>query len=358
MRHKKISRREFIITGSVGTLAIATGLTFSHTTPVVSVVRIKNGRIASAVEEAIDLLGGIEEVLGTKQKIMLKPNLVSPDPRCTTKPEVIKSLAVMMKNAGREVCIGEGSAAAPGFNATEEGIYFTRDPEILDPMQQYVFDQLGYTALADSLDVPIVNLHTGEMVIIDVPDPLVYPQLTVHRMLHDIDLLCSVPMMKTHVLATVTLGMKNLIGLYPGKAYCTVRSRVHNDSAKKGSPGIAFEILDMVKACTPGLVVIDGSTAMEGNGPSDGELVDANLIIAGTNPLATDMVAAHIMGFDKSEVPTFVKAIESGMKPAAMNEIEVRGEVAENVQMAFVKPDIVPWTSVNSWYGAQEVSKS
>ena len=90
----------------------------------------------------------------------------------------------------------------------------------------------------------------------------------------------------------------------------------------------------------------------------NGELVDANLIIAGTNPLATDMVAAHIMGFDKSEVPTFVKAIESGMKPAAMNEIEVRGEVAENVQMAFVKPDLVPWTSVNSWFGAQEVSKS
>jgi uncharacterized protein (DUF362 family) len=358
MRNKTFNRREFIITGSVGTLAIASGLTFSQTTPVVSVVRIRNGRIDSAVEEAIDLLGGIREVLGTKQKIMLKPNLVSPDPRCTTKPEVIKTLALIMKNAGREVCIGEGSAAAPGFNVDEEGIYFTRDPELLDPMQQYVFDQLGYTALATSLDIPLINLHTGEMVNIDVPDPFVFSRLTVHRSLHDIDLLCSVPMMKTHVLATVTLGMKNLIGLYPGKAYCTVRSCVHNDSAAKGSPGIAYEILDMVKACTPGLVVIDGSTAMEGNGPSDGELVDANLIIAGTNPLATDMVAAHIMGFDKAEVPTFVKAIESGMKPAGLDGIEVRGEVAENVQMAFAKPEVVPWTSVNSWFGAQEVNKS
>ena len=346
------------MTGSVGTLAIATGLTFSNTTPVVSVVRIKNGRIASAVEEAIDLLGGMEEVLGTRQKIMLKPNLVGPDPKYTTKPDVIKALAVMMKDAGREVCIGEGSAWAPGFNATEEGIYYTRDPELLNPMQQYVFDQLGYTTLAKSLDVPLVNLHTGEMVIIDVPDAYVFPQITVHRSLHDIDLLCSVPMMKTHVMATVTLGMKNLIGLYPGKAYCTVRSCVHNDSADKGSPGIAYEILDMVKACTPGLVVIDGSTAMEGNGPSDGELVEANLIIAGTNPLATDMVAAHLMGFDKSEVPTFVKAIESGMKPAGLDEIDVRGEVPENVRMAFQKPDIVPWTSINSWFGAQEMNKS
>jgi uncharacterized protein (DUF362 family) len=286
---------------------------------------------------------------------MLKPNLVSPDPRCTTKPEVIRTLAILMKGAGREVCIGEGSAAAAGFNASEEGVYFTRDPGVLDPMQQFVFDELGYTALASSLDLPLINLHTGEMVRVDVPDPCVFPQLTVHRSLSEIDLLCSVPMMKTHVLATVTLGMKNLIGLYPGKEYCTVRSCVHNDASEKGSPGIAFETLDMVKACTPGLVVIDGSMAMEGNGPSEGELVRANLIIAGTNPLATDMVAAHLMGFDKSEVPTFMKAIEFGMRPANLKEIEVRGETEAKVQMAFAKPDIVPWTDINSWYGVQEV---
>ncbi len=58
------------------------------------------------------------------------------------------------------------------------------------------------------------------------------------------------------------------------------------------------------------MVVIDGSTGMEGNGPTVGDLVKTNLIIAGTNPLATDMVAAHIMGFDKTEVPTFEVAIE------------------------------------------------
>jgi hypothetical protein len=51
-------------------------------------------------------------------------------------------------------------------------------------------------------------------------------------------------MMKTHVLATVSLGMKNLIGLYPGIIYKTVRAGVHDYSADVGSPGIAFEILD------------------------------------------------------------------------------------------------------------------
>lgn len=355
MRKGTLTRRQFMVTGAAGTLAIASGMKFSPDRPVVSVVRIRNGDTHAAVKEAIDLLGGIAVVTRDKQRIMLKPNLVGPDPRSTTKPEVIRALAELMIGEGKEVCIAEGSAAAPGFNLDEEGIYHSSDPGVLDPMQKYIFDQLGYTEMAAMLNVPLINLHSGEMVRIRVPDPLVYDQVTVHRSLSDVDMLCSVPMMKTHVLATVTLGMKNLIGLYPGSAYCSVRSCVHNDASAKGSPGIAYEVLDMVKACTPGLVVIDGSTAMEGNGPSDGELVDARLIIAGTHPLATDMVAADLMGFRPEEVPLFTTAFRSGMRPTGLDGIEVRGSVPEQVRMAFKKPDIVPWPEISSWFGAKRV---
>lgn len=355
MARTNISRREFVVTSFVGTLAFTMGCNFKDTKPVVSVVKIKNDDIGYAVEKAIDLLGGINSVAGGKHRIMLKPNLVGPDPGCTTKPEVIKTLVLLMKNAGKEVCIGEGSAASPGFNMEGQETFYTTKPEVLDPMQQYVFDQLGYTQLAKSLDIPLINLHSGDLVEVEVPDGLVFNKITVHKSLTEIDLLCSVPMMKTHVLATVTLGMKNLIGLYPGSVYCSVRSCLHTSASEKGSPGIAFEILDMVKACTPGLVVIDGSIAMEGNGPSGGDLVKSNLIIAGTNPLATDMVAAHIMGFDKKEVPTFTQAINSGMTPSALSEIEIRGERLDEVQQKFKKPDIVPWNAIKSWYGMNEV---
>ena len=355
IRQKNISRREFVITGVAGTLGIASGFTFADPDPVVSVVKIKDDNVSYAVEEAIDLLGGIDAVARDKQRIMLKPNLVSPDPRCTTKPEVVKALASIMKNAGREVFIGEGSAAAPGFNVNEEGIHFSKDPGILDPMQNYVYDQLGYTEMAKSLEIPLINLHTGEMVEVEVPDAFVYDKIVVHKSLSEIDLLCSVPMMKTHVLARVTLGMKNLIGLYPGSVYCSVRSCVHNASLEKRSPCVSFEILDMVRACPPGLTVIDGSTSMEGNGPTDGDLVKTDLIVAGTNPLATDMVAAKIMGFHKNEVATFAMAIRLGMKPATMDNIEIRGESLEAVQMAFKRPEMVPWEEMNSWYGAKEI---
>jgi uncharacterized protein (DUF362 family) len=367
---QRISRREFIKTAAVGTAAILaacqTGQLPASTPfpmtavpaskrPVVSIVKIKEGDIERAVEAAIDLLGGIESVAQGKERIMLKPNLVSNDPRATTKPQVVRSLAKLMKSAGKAVSIGEGSAAAGGFNAKEGIVYRTKNPEILEAMQQYVFDELGYAELARSLDVPLINLHLGEMVDVEVPNGFAYQNITLHHSLTEIDLLCSVPMMKTHTLATVTLGMKNLIGLYPGTIYSTVRAGVHDHAADAGSPGVAFEILDMMRANKLGLVVIDGSTAMEGDGPSNGRLLPMDVIIAGTNPLATDMVAASAMGFDPSEIPTFVWANKAGMPPQSLDEIEVRGEEVSRVRRRFARPQLSAWNDIRSVWGVQEM---
>jgi uncharacterized protein (DUF362 family) len=150
----------------------------------------------------------------------------------------------------------------------------------------------------------------------------------------------------------VTLGMKNLIGLYPGKVYGTIRSKVHEDAYTAGSEGIAFETLDMVRANKLGLVVIDASTAMEGNGPSTGDLVDMNLIIAGTNPLATDMVGAYLMGYCPDEIPTFVWARRTGMRPPSLNDITVLGEDITRARRLFRRPDMHAWPAERDNYPA------
>jgi uncharacterized protein (DUF362 family) len=357
-----LPRREFLKKSMVSAGVLATmpvldtyGRLFAGTTHTVSIVKIKNDRIEDAVAEAVDLLGGMPKVTRGKHKIMLKPNLVFDDPKCTTNPAVVRALVNLMRKAGKDVSIGEGSAVAYGLNADIKGVYFTRKPELLDQIQKQVFDKLGYTALAEELNVPLINLHTGDLVEVDIPDAHYFKKITLHRSLTETDLLCSVPMMKTHALATVTLGLKNVIGLYPGKAYCSVRSCVHEEAEQNGSPGVAFEILDMARANKMGLTVIDASTAMEGNGPSGGPLVKMNLIIAGTNPLATDMVAAEIMGIHPEEVPTFALAHQSGMKPSSLDEIEVRGEKIENVMRKFLRPSVVPWKSIHNYFGAKEV---
>jgi len=363
MRHGHPTRRDFVKTSAGVVLGTAAGSLmplwprdrFSAERPVVSVVRIENGRVDRAVEAAIDLLGGMETVAKGKDRIMLKPNLVAEGPHFTTKPGVVRTLAKLMQRSGKEVLIGEGSAAGTGFNVRGPITYRTRDREILDGMQQYVFDTLGYTDLARSLRTPLINLHSGDLAEVRVPNGFVFDTITLHRSLTDIDLLCSVPMMKTHVLATVTLGMKNLIGLYPGTIYYSVRSWLHDHAAVAESPGVAFETIDMVRANKLGLSVVDGSMAMEGNGPTEGSLVPMNLIVAGTNPLATDMVAAAIMGFGVKEVPTLVWAYRAGLGPASVREVEVRGERLDTVRRPFRKPNVVSWESINQAWGVQEL---
>ncbi len=363
MKHKDLSRRDFVKTGVGAAIGAATGpltlggLTplFAAEKPIVSIAKVKNDDIAYAVEEAIDLLGGIETAAAGRGRIMLKPNLVGESPVFTTKPEVTKTLARLMQRAGKEVFIGEGSAAAGGFNAKDGEVYRTRNRDILDGMQQHVFDSLGYTELAKSLNTPLINLHSGDLVDVPVRDGLAYDKITLHQSLTDIDLLCSVPMMKTHVLATVTLAMKNVIGLYPGTAYCSVRSCVHDHAASAGSPGVAFEIVDMVRANKMGLSVVDGTTAMEGDGPTGGSLVNMGLIVAGTDPLATDMVAAHLMGFETAEVPTFTWAHKVGMTPTSIDQIEIRGERTSGVRRSFQKPNLLAWTSINQIWGVKEL---
>jgi uncharacterized protein (DUF362 family) len=363
---KKLTRREFIkastgtaLGAAVGSLTLATtGCSLRDRKPIVSVVRIEKDKIGFAVEQAIDLLGGIETVAKRQERIMLKPNLVNDLPEDTTNPEVIRTLAGLMKNAGKEVLIGEGSAAAVGFNVKGDDTYRTTKSEVLDPMQRHVFEKLGYSELATSMKIPLVNLHSGEMRDVRVQSGFVFDTITLSRSLIDVDMLCSVPMMKTHGLATVTLGMKNLLGLYPGTKYYSVRSWVHDYAAKKGSIGVAGEIVDMVRANKLGLVVVDGSVAMEGQGPSvsyGGKLVKMNVIIAGTNPLATDMIASTIMGFDPKEIPTFAWAQRTGMKPASVDEIEVRGEKTDEISRRFARPDIVTWESISHTWGVKEI---
>ena len=148
---------------------------------------------------------------------------------------------------------------------------------------------------------------------------------------------------------------EKLIGLYPGSVYSTVRAGVHGHSAEAGSPGIAFEIFDMVRANKLGLVVVDGSTAMEGDGPGNGTLVPMDVIIAGTNPLATDMVAANLMGFEPDEIPTYVWANKAGMLPGSLDDIEVRGERISRVRRRFKRPNMYSWNDIRYRWGLEEI---
>jgi uncharacterized protein (DUF362 family) len=211
--------------------------------------RSKRDGIDFAVREAIDLLGGMAEIARSKERILIKPNLVGPDPRDTTAPEVVGALVQLMREAGKDVSIGEGSAASRRNirRLFLGGTCRTRDVDVLNAIQNDVYHAVGFRDLSEQMKVRLVNLHVGEMVRYTIPDNFVFTELYLHSALHETDLVCSVPMMKTHGLAGVTLGMKNFVGTYPGQVYGTVRSRVHQLASEVEPSGTASAVVDMVR---------------------------------------------------------------------------------------------------------------
>jgi len=335
---------------------------FSKQSPIVSIAKVNSKWSASkgiehAVAEAIDLIGGIQEVAKGKNRILLKPNLVNPNPSDTTKPGVIEALAELMKSAGKEVSVGEaGAASFRNIDSSIRGyVCRTKNADTLLGIQEDIFKATGYVEMSKRAGVPLVNLHVGDMAKINIPDNFVFKSIYYHKAIADADLVCSVPMMKTHGLATVTLALKNIgIGAFPGVMYGTVRSKVHQEGLKLEPTGTSAVVVDMVKANKLGLCVIDATTAMEGQGPSvnrGGHLVDMNLIIASTNALAADMVAARIMGFEPNEIDTFNWAWKAGLTPSSIDNIEVVGKKIGAVRKKFKRPRVIPYSLIADWYG-------
>lgn len=111
----------------------------------------------------------------------------------------------------------------------------------------------------------------------------------------------------------------------------------------------------MNQAVKTGLSIIDATTAMEGDGPTSGTLVDMGLIVAGTSTLAADMVGAALMGFDINEIPALNLAHETGMNPKFLGDIEICGLNIEQCKRQFVKPNIYKWTDINKSWGIREI---
>jgi uncharacterized protein (DUF362 family) len=366
MDDRAVSRRQFLRDGACAAGALLAGTGFlagcgRSVTPAakryaVSIVRIRNGNVRDAVEESMRLLGGVGRLMGSANRILLKPNLAGENPSGTTKVNVSEALACVLLEAGKEVSIGDGAAAVQGHNARYPLVCRTQKAPVLDRMQAFVFEALGYTDMAKKRRIPLVNLHTGDMATVAVPNAYVYDALTVHRSLTETDMVCSVPMMKTHTLAWVSLALKNMLGCYPASVYSTVRGGVHDAAAAKGSPAVAYETVDMVKAIDKmGFTLVDASTAMEGNGPFGGPLVPMGLIVAGANALAVDTISAALMGFKPETIPTLTCAGQCGLGPSTLEDIEVLGTPVDRVARRFRRPRIDRWLDINRRWGVEEV---
>jgi uncharacterized protein (DUF362 family) len=109
------------------------------------------------------------------------------------------------------------------------------------------------------------------------------------------DIVISMPKIKTHHWAGVTLSLKNLFGCVPGNVYGWPKNFLHWQ-------GIDKSIAELAAAIPIHYVIADGIEAMDGNGPLHGNARSLGCLVFADDPIAADATCCRLMGLQPSRV--------------------------------------------------------
>ncbi|MCC2668842.1 MAG: iron-sulfur cluster-binding domain protein, partial [Armatimonadetes bacterium] len=228
----------------------------------------------AAVETALDLalghLGGLERYVRAGDRVLVKPNLLTaqpPENAATTHPQVLDALLARLLDLGARPTLGD----SPAFGWVAG-----------------VAEACGVAAVARRYGVPVVDFTSP--VPVSSVRPEVRKRFVTDRQVLDADVVINVAKLKAHRQLGFTGATKNLYGCMPGKrkAYFHFERGNHDADFARLIAAFAYSI-------PVTLNLLDGIVAMQRDGPSGGDPRPLGVLIAGTDPISVDAVAAEII---------------------------------------------------------------
>ena len=281
----------------------------------------------------MDLVGGMGSVVpDTVRLVVIKPNIVTLDTSgsgVVTDARLVRAVAILVHEVapGARILIAEGAAGwrLPG----EDG-----------------FEAAGHRVTVSELrgrgfDIDCLDLNEDTAYSLRVPGGgLATDKYDIAATIVDADIWINCPVAKTHG-AKITCSMKNQIGILPGRLYGWPKS-----SGTKGHPPIPHaprvmdELLtDLWMLSRPDLNVVDMIAGVEAGG-FKGKPKRSNLVVAGRDPVATDLVVARLMGFNPHDLEFAELARQRGMGPGTIDRVDVRGDRIDQLVSRFKKAGV------------------
>ncbi len=215
-------------------------------------------------------------IIPKEKVILLKPNLVNDAPPPITTPvELVEAIVkYLKKNTTNKIIIGEG---------TGDASYDTWTP----------FEKLGYTALGKKYDIELIDLNTAKLVELHNENCYCWKNMYLPEVAMD-SFLFSIPVLKAHSIAEITLTMKNMMGILPPKHY-------NAGSWKKSAfhQNMHESIFDLNLYRTPDFTLLDATVGM-----AEAHLWGAecnphpNKLIAYQDSVAGDVYATGVLNFN------------------------------------------------------------
>lgn len=315
MSSSSFPTRRKVLIGATAAAAVSSGAAFGP--HLVSVVRQKPARVVRLRCPSYDgdLVGIVRHALeafpqalakAKGGRVLLKPNMVEAHPGrpINTDPRLVAATAAaFLENGAKEVIVGDG----PGHMRDTEAILdVTGVGKALEPLSGVRFQDLN---VDDAHEVQGTNRV-----------------IPISRSVLEADLVVSMPKMKTHHWAGVTLSMKNLFGTVPGSIVGWPKNLLHWN-------GIFESIVDLWSAVKPGLAIVDGIVGMEGDGPIMGTPVEHGVLLVSDNCPAADAEAARLMGMDPWKFPFLRTAATMGGTISPL-KTEIVGDAIERREYA------------------------
>jgi len=160
---------------------------------------------------------------------------------------------------------------------------------------KYAFKALGYEKLATRKKIKLLNLCENDSLPVPNVTSSISKEIRIPKILTEVDLFVSVPKLKLHSLTGLTCALKNQFGCIPLRRKVVFHNRIQE--------AIAF----INKLVPPDLFVVDGIIA---GGKTPKKL---DLIMASSDPVAVDCVAAEIAGLDARRIKYIAESEKMGV---------------------------------------------
>jgi uncharacterized protein (DUF362 family) len=296
----------------------------------------KNEDISQAVKNCLEVIK-IPDLTG--KSVLLKPNVgreIDPRLAINTNPDVVRAIFEYLKNK---------------FDAQ----YLIGDSPIINTDTKKAFEQSGYRSLLKQKDLFFIDLDDKPPITLEIPNGRIIKKIRVTGYWNEFDYVISIPVLKMHMHTGASLSFKNMKGVI----YKRDKITLHHlqapeiiksyDNPKKEVKELDFAIADLAHVIKPDLAIIDASYVLEGMGPSSGNPIKLDTIIASDNFLAADIVALAISQpkWDLNYVPhlKLISELDSNY-PKGLDDIKT---IPKNI-VKFIEPLEPPPTSITIKY--------
>jgi len=290
-----MDRRTFIKTTGTAVLLAPTLIREALAVREQSLVAVAEGRDYPAItRKAINAVGGMKRFVRPGDVVVVKPNIGwdrSSEFAANTHPQVVRAVV--------EECLAAGAKKVKVFDHTCN-----------DSRRCYVNSGIE-GALKGMKGVECKHIETERFRKVTLNGRFL-KEWELYDEALSANVYINVPIAKHHGLSTLTLGLKNVMGIMGGN-----RGYIHRNLA------VALADINAYVKCH--LTIIDATRILTAHGPQGGKIADVrvlNKVIASTDRVAADAVATTLFGMKPSDIPVTVAAYKRGLGEMDLDKIK------------------------------------